>query len=197
MSALRCWLLIVVCVAPAFANQQEEALSDSVRTALRGLMQDRGAPILYDSPEDEQWLAAMSARLAQIAGNEPNLSEEADRRRFLSTVRYEASRAGVDVQLILAIIMVESRYRKYAISSAGARGYMQIMPFWVGVIGQATHNLFALRTNLRYGTVIFRHYLDVEKGDTHRALARYNGSLGRDVYPNKVFSAQENYWHWP
>src|SRR6185436_10656780 len=99
---------------------------------------------------------------------------------FLKTVHYEAIRSGLDPQLVLGLIQVESGFRKYAVSSAGARGYMQVMPFWINVIGgNADHNLFHLRTNLRYGCVILRHYLDMEKGDLYRALGRYNGSVGR------------------
>jgi soluble lytic murein transglycosylase-like protein len=118
------------------------------------------------------------------------------RREFLTTVQYESSRAGLDPQLVLAVINHESAFRKYAISSASARGYMQVMPFWVRLIGTADHNLFHLRTNLRYGCTILRHYLDIEKGDVVRALARYNGSLGRFEYPNVVLGMQETRWKW-
>ena len=99
-------------------------------------------------------------------------------------MHYEATRAGLDPQLVLGVIQVESRFRKYAVSKAGARGYMQVMPFWVDLIGDGKQNLFNLRTNLRYGCTILRHYLDIERGDTFRALGRYNGSLGKSRYPN-------------
>ncbi len=98
---------------------------------------------------------------------------------FLKTVHYEATRAGLDPQLVLGLIQVESGFRKYAVSSAGARGYMQVMPFWLRLIGRRTNNLFHLRTNLRFGCTILRHYLDIEQGDLYRALGRYNGSLGQ------------------
>jgi len=104
-------------------------------------------------------------------------------------VRYEAMRAGLDPHLVLAVIDVESKFRKYAVSKAGARGYMQVMPFWIEQIGRKGDNLFAERTNLRYGCVILRHYLDREKGNMSNALARYNGSLGQRDYPNQVLRA--------
>ncbi|HET9700754.1 MAG TPA: lytic transglycosylase domain-containing protein, partial [Burkholderiales bacterium] len=113
---------------------------------------------------------------------------------FLTTVQYEATRAGLDPQLVLGVIQVESNFRKYAVSTAGARGYMQVMPFWVKQIGGEHHNLFHLRTNLRYGCVILRHYLDLENGNLFRALGRYNGSLGLADYPNLVLGAWRGTW---
>jgi soluble lytic murein transglycosylase-like protein len=113
---------------------------------------------------------------------------------FLRTVHYEATRAGLDPQLVLSIIQVESNFRKFAVSSAGARGYMQVMPFWIGLVGRKGDNLFNLRTNLRYGCVILRHYLDVEKGDLFRALGRYNGSLGKPQYPGLVAATLRTSW---
>jgi soluble lytic murein transglycosylase-like protein len=109
-------------------------------------------------------------------------------------VHYEATRAGLDPQLVLGLIEVESGFKKYAVSRVGARGYMQVMPFWVKYIGANDHNLFHLRTNLRYGCTILRHYVDIEKGDLYRALGRYNGSLGRPEYPNLVRAAWHNHW---
>jgi soluble lytic murein transglycosylase-like protein len=97
---------------------------------------------------------------------------------------------------VLGLIEVESNFRKYAVSSAGARGYMQVMPFWVKLIGTGEHNLFHLRTNLRYGCVILRHYLDIERGDLFRALGRYNGSLGQPQYPNLVLAAWRGRWEY-
>jgi len=136
---------------------------------------------------DENWLSVMSERLERF---KPDPDE---REAFLRTVYYEARRAGLDPQLVLSIIQVESGFKKYAISHAGARGYMQIMPFWVDTIGDSNHNLFHLRVNLRYGCMILRHYLDKENGDYFRALGRYNGSLGQATYPQLVF----NLWHGP
>ena len=112
----------------------------------------------------------------------------------LQSRHYEATRAGLDPQLVLGLMQVESGFRKYAVSSAGARGYMQVMPFWVKLIGRPDDNLFDLRTSLRYGCTILRHYLDIEKGDLYRALGRYNGSLGRPEYPNMVRAAWQNQW---
>jgi soluble lytic murein transglycosylase-like protein len=109
-------------------------------------------------------------------------------------LHYEATRAGLDAQLVLGLIQVESAFRKYAVSSAGARGFMQVMPFWIDAIGQKDHNLFHLRTNLRYGCVILRHYVDIEQGNLFRALGRYNGSLGKPDYPNLVVRAWINHW---
>jgi soluble lytic murein transglycosylase-like protein len=133
------------------------------------------------------WVVEMSRRLAS------RVPDERERREFLATVYYEATRAGLEPQLVLGVIHHESGFKKYAISTASARGYMQVMPFWVRQIGSVDHNLFNLRTNLRYGCVILRHYLDIEHGDYYRALGRYNGSLGRPEYPNAVIGAALRY----
>ena len=127
---------------------------------------------------------------------ERRLPDVEQRREFLSTVYYEATRAGLDPQMVLGLIQVESGFKKYAVSSASARGYMQIMPFWVKLIGTQEHNLFHLRTNLRFGCTILRHYVDIEKGNLYRALGRYNGSLGQPDYPNLVLGAWKNNWAW-
>ena len=183
---------VLLCAGQAFAGAQaEEKLSASVQTSMASAIADRAAPrLIGDVHETQAWLAEMSARLAS------RMKDNEQRREFLVTVQYEASRAGLDPQLVLAVINHESAFRKYAISSASARGYMQVMPFWVRLIGTADHNLFHLRTNLRYGCVILRHYLDIEKGDVVRALARYNGSLGRFEYPNAVLGLLESRWKW-
>lgn len=183
--------LLLTSLAHAGA-QAEEKLSASVRTALASAIADRSAPRLVGDPREVQpWLAEMSTRMAK------RFPDPEQRTEFLITVQYEASRAGLDPQLLLALINHESAFRKYAVSSASARGYTQVMPFWVRLIGSPEHNLFHLRTNLRYGCVILRHYLDIEKGDVVRALARYNGSLGRFDYPNTVLGLQESRWKWP
>ena len=134
------------------------------------------------------WVRAMTRRLA---GRFP---DEDTTRHFLALVRSEAMRAGLDPHLVLAVIDVESRFRKYAVSRAGARGLMQVMPFWVKEIGEPGHNLFHERTNLRYGCTILRHYLDRERGNLVNALGRYNGSLGSAEYPNKVMQALRGRW---
>jgi soluble lytic murein transglycosylase-like protein len=130
----------------------------------------------------------MDARL------ERRLPDRKQRLELLRTVHYEALRARLDPQLVLGIIEVESGFRKYAVSPAGARGYMQVMPFWIAMIGQPKHNLFHLRINLAYGCAILRHYLDLENGDYFRALGRYNGSLGKAEYPNLVLAAWKGRW---
>jgi soluble lytic murein transglycosylase-like protein len=171
---------------PAHAgNQLEEQMSSSVKAALHKAVSDQSAPFLAfaSNTEARSWLDAMSEKLAR------RMPDRVQREDFLVTVHYEAKRAGLDPQLVLGLIQVESAFRKYAISSAGARGLMQVMPFWVRAIGDSDSNLFHLRTNLRFGCVILRHYIDIEKGDLFRALGRYNGSLGRPEYPNMVLAA--------
>jgi soluble lytic murein transglycosylase-like protein len=165
--------------------QLYEPLSASVRAAMSRSISDRGVPQLnFKHPEDGyRWLLAMSDRLAK------RIPDAAFRIEFLKTVHYEATRAGLDPQLVLGLMQVESGFKKYAVSKAGARGLMQVMPFWVELLGESDHNLFHLRTNIRYGCVILRHYLDVEKGNLYRALGRYNGSLGKPEYPNQVLAA--------
>ncbi|MCC4118304.1 lytic transglycosylase domain-containing protein [Aromatoleum toluclasticum] len=171
-------------------NQIYEPMAASVRAALHAAVSDAGAPelLIADAGERARWMGEMSRRL------EKRIPDRAYREDLLTSVHYEATRAGLDPQLVLGLIQVESGFRKYAVSGAGARGFMQVMPFWVKVIGGADDNLFHLRTNLRYGCTILRHYLDVEKGDLFRALGRYNGSLGRAEYPNMVRAAWERHW---
>ena len=151
---------------------------------------DRAAPRLVFASETEGklWLTEMSSRLRK------RIPDQAMREDFLRTVDYEATRAGLDPQLVLGLIQVESGFRKYAVSSVGARGFMQVMPFWVRSIGAKDHNLFHLRLNLRYGCTILRHYIDIERGNLYRALGRYNGSLGQPQYPNLVLGAWRKYW---
>jgi len=172
--------------------QIEEELSASVQNSLHRSVSDYPAPRLVFGTDVEgwSWLADMSSRLASKIPDWPT------RRDFLVTVQYEASRAGLDPQLVLGLIQHESNFRKYAVSSAQARGYMQVMPFWVRLIGDPEHDLFNLRTNLRYGCTILRLYLDRENGDLYRALGRYNGSLGRPEYPSAVIGAMNRYWRW-
>lgn len=178
-------VLSLLAPAPAASNQLEEQMSHSVRAALHKAVSDQSAPFLAFASQTEAraWLDAMSHKL------ERRMPDRQLREEFLITVHYEAKRAGLDPQLVLGLIQVESAFRKYAISSAGARGLMQVMPFWIKAIGSEGSNLFHLRTNLRFGCVILRHYLDIERGDLFRALGRYNGSLGRPEYPNMVLAA--------
>jgi soluble lytic murein transglycosylase-like protein len=173
--------------------QLEEPLSDSVRTALSAAVSDRAPPKpSFARTEDRlaylRWLGAASDRLKR------RKAEHHVRIEFLETVWYESRRAGLETALVLGLIQVESGFRKYAISVAGARGYMQVMPFWARLIGDGDdRRLFHTQTNLRFGCVILRHYLERERGDLFMALGRYNGSRGRDKYPNLVFGARRQW----
>jgi soluble lytic murein transglycosylase-like protein len=182
---------------PAWAGAQiEEPLADSVRTALSAAVAEREPPKpVFDRVEDRldylRWLGTMSDRLRR---RKPDAQT---RLEFLEAVWYESRRAGLEVALVLGLIQVESGFRKYAISVAGARGYMQVMPFWMRLIGDGdVSRLFHLQTNLRFGCVILRHYLDRERGDLFMALGRYNGSRGRSPYPTAVFANRRN-WEMP
>lgn len=175
-------------------GQLEEPLADSVRTALSAAVAGSGAPPELEFASTEarmsylRWLVASSEKLAKRK-TDPQV-----RREFLQTVWYESKRAGLDVSMVMGLIQVESGYRKFAISSVGARGYMQIMPFWMRLIGDGDiGKLFHMQTNLRFGCVILRHYLDRERGDAYMALGRYNGSRGQPQYPNAVFGAQRRW----
>ncbi len=190
---MRCLTVLLALLLPAIAlagAQQYEPLSDSVRAALSRSISDQAPPrsSFRDPMESIEWLTEMSQRLEKRIPNRENRLE------FLRSVHYEATRAGLDPQLVLGLIQVESGFKKYAVSSAGARGFMQVMPFWIKLIGNGDDNLFHLRTNLRYGCTILRHYLDIEQGDLFRALGRYNGSLGRPEYPNLIRGAWQGLW---
>ncbi len=189
--------LLLICLLAAASvcqagNQKEEPLSDSVKSMLQKSISDLAAPKLMFASETEgrAWLDEMSQRL------EKRLPDPVYREDFLRSVHYEATRAGLDPQLVLGLIQVESGFKKYAVSSVGARGYMQVMPFWVTSIGTPEQNLFHLRLNLRYGCTILRHYLDIEHGDLYRALGRYNGSLGKPQYPTLVVGAWRKNWEY-
>jgi soluble lytic murein transglycosylase-like protein len=189
-------LIAALCLfgaSAAFAGAQKyEPLSASVQAALHKAVSDsRPSVSSFKNPmEAADWLGEMSSRLEKRI---PNREYRID---LLRSVHYEATRAGLDPQLVLGLIQVESGFRKYAVSAAGARGYMQVMPFWVKLIGRPDDSLFDLRTSLRYGCTILRHYLDIEKGDLFRALGRYNGSLGQAEYPNMVRAAWQNQWRY-
>ncbi len=192
IAALGSIALLLAPVAAHSGAQKYEPLSASVRGNLSYSIADQAVPHLaFDNEREARiWLAAMSSRLAK------RIPKRVEREELLVTVHYEAKRAGLDPQLVLGLIQVESAFRKFAVSGAGARGYMQVMPFWVKLIGAADHNLFNLRTNLRYGCVILRHYLDIENGNLFRALGRYNGSLGKADYPNTVLQAWQGHWRY-
>ena len=172
--------------------QREETLSDDVASVMRQAVNNVNPPrlVFASAAEGQRWLNEMSSRLARF------VVDEYGRKRLLTNIQYESARAGLDTQLILGLIEVESAFRQYAISAVGARGLMQVMPFWQRHIGTPEHNLFDVRTNLRYGCTILRHYRNVERGNMTRALARYNGSLGRSTYSDAVIGAWQRRWQW-
>ena len=192
--------MLVLCAAPRLAiagAQQYETLSASVRSSLSSSISD-GRPPQVQIPDIKQrlayleWLGEMSERLKK------RTPDYQTRRELLETIYYESKRAGLDPALMLALIQVESGFRKFAISSAGARGLTQVMPFWTGLIGDNDpKKLFNMQINIRYGCVVLRHYLDREDGDLFRALGRYNGSLGRPEYPNLVLGAWKRWEYAP
>ena len=177
-------------------TQAEEPLANAVRSALSAAIARAAPPKLsFDGTEARlahlRWLGAMSDRLLR------RMPDPQTRVEFLQTLWYESKRAGLEPALVLGLVQVESGFRKYAISIVGARGYTQVMPFWARLIGNGdVSRLFHMQTNLRFGCVILRHYLDLEKGDLYLALGRYNGSRGRPEYPNAVFGARRG-WEFP
>lgn len=182
--------------SPARAgNQKEEALADAVRVALSRAITDPRPPALSFASDEERliwqrWFEAMSRRLHS------RMPDAMVRSEFLQTLWYESRRAGLEPALVLGLIQVESGFRKYAISKAGARGYMQVMPFWTRAIGDGKPaKLFHMQTNLRYGCAILRMYIDMERGNLFLALGRYNGSRGQPEYPNAVRAAWKRWEH--
>ena len=183
--------LLAFQVPASAGGQLEEPLVDSVRTALSAAIANKAPPV-PEFPDTAarihylRWLGAMSQRLQR---RKPDLET---RKEFLQTVWYESRRAGLETTLVLGLIQVESAFRKFAVSSVGARGYMQVMPFWTRVLGGGdgdASRLFHMQTNLRFGCVILRHYLDRENGNLFMALGRYNGSRGKAPYPQAVLEA--------
>jgi soluble lytic murein transglycosylase-like protein len=178
-------------------TQAEEPLADSVRLALAAAVGDNAPPRPSFDTMDERlaylrWLGEMSQRLRKRE------TEHLRRVEFLETAWYESKRAGIETSLLLGLIQVESGFRRYAVSSAGARGYTQVMPFWARLIGDGdTGRLFHMQVNLRFGCTILRHYLTIERGDMYMALGRYNGSRGRPEYPNAVFASQRGWVYKP
>lgn len=176
-------------------NQREEALADSVRVALTRAITDSRPPQLsfasdIDKASWQSWFDAMSRRLHS------RMPDALLRTEFLQTVWYESRRAGLDPAMVMGLIQVESGFRKYAISKVGARGYMQVMPFWTRVIGDSQPSrLFHMQSNLRYGCAILRMYIDMENGNLYLALGRYNGSRGKPDYPNAVRAAWKRWEH--
>ena len=185
--------------------QREEHLADSVRSALSAAVAGLPPPNPYlptaaDKKVYDDWLQIQqqrqSARLVQMHGSSglPELASPAAQRAFLQMVWYESHRAALDPSLVLGLIEVESDFRKFAISSAGAMGVMQVMPFWTRVLGQGDATmLFQWQTNLRFGCVILRYYLKLEDGQLAMALGRYNGSRGQSAYPQAVLATQQRW----
>ncbi|NBO41170.1 MAG: lytic transglycosylase domain-containing protein [Betaproteobacteria bacterium] len=198
------FMLLAMQVAVSWAGQQrEEHLADSVRTAMGTAVTGLTPPQPFlATPADKQvyaqWLQrnlqTLNVRLRQIHGNAglPELATPELQTMFLQTVWYESSRAALDPSLVLGLMEVESGFRKYAVSGAGAMGVMQVMPFWPRLLtqGDATA-LFQWQANMRFGCVILRHYLKIENGDVFMALGRYNGVRGQRAYPNAVMAAQQ------
>ena len=179
---------------PARAGAQvEEPMADAVRSALAMAIANAAPPRpVFDNMDERlkflRWLGALSERLKRYK------DEHLTRVEFLETLWYESKRSGLEPSLVLGLVQVESGFRKFVVSSAGARGYMQVMPFWSRLIGDGdASRLFHMQTNLRFGCVILRHYLNTERGDMYLALGRYNGSRGRPEYPSAVFAARKRW----
>jgi soluble lytic murein transglycosylase-like protein len=198
-------LLCLSATATWAGPQREEHLADSVRIAMSSAVADLPPPTPYlPTPQDEQayqlWLAHSQTQLARRLRNKqgqwrlPELASPELQLAFLQTVWYESQRAALEPSLVLGLIEVESGFRKFAISSAGARGAMQVMPFWTRQLGNGDASvLFQWQANLRFGCVILRHYLSIEQGDLNLALGRYNGSRGQLAYPRAVLAAQRRW----
>ena len=173
--------------------QLEEPLADSVRSALSAAIASQSPPVpVFANNQDQRvyqrWIERTSPRLPAT------IPDGQIRQEFLQTVWYESQRARLDVSLVLGLIQIESNFRKFAVSSAGARGFMQIMPFWARLIGDGdASKLFQVQLNLRFGCVILRHYLEREQGEMFMALGRYNGSRGQAPYPDAVLRASSTW----
>lgn len=169
------------------AAATQERPDGELRHILEAAIQDSDS--FKDRFDAEVWLMDMSNRLRH------QVPDEHTRLQLLKNIHYEATKAGLYPEMVLAVINVESNFDRWAISRAGAQGLMQVMPFWLKEIPAAGDNLFDVRTNLRFGCTILKHYIDKEKGDFQRGLARYNGSLGKAWYPNRVFDALRTRWY--
>jgi len=174
----------------ATARQSEKDLSEAVQVNLQAsIINPMPAHLVFSNQADASlWLSTMSERL------KPFVKDEFLRTQYLTIIQYESLRAGLDPQIVLSLITVESKFNKYSIGTSKEKGLMQVMPFWLNLIGNNQQNLFDVRTNVRYGCNILAFYLQLEKGNMARALARYNGSLKSDSYPNRIFAAYNKYW---
>jgi soluble lytic murein transglycosylase-like protein len=174
--------LVLICSGAALANEADPELREALKAAAND------SPSFVDRFHGEVWLTDMSGRLSR------QVSDPEERIEILTLVHMEAARVELPPELILAVIEVESNFDRYAVSVAGALGLMQVMPFWIDEIGRPDDNLLHTSTNLRYGCTILRFYYDKENGDLRRALGRYNGSLGKRKYPNKVIDKLSTKW---
>ena len=175
-------LLLSITVPCVTQERPDPALIELLRQAANDTQS------FNDHFDAQVWLTDMSTRL------QPQVADHEERIEILKRVHYEATRADLPPELVLAVIDVESNFDRYAISVKGARGLMQIMPFWLDEIGRPNDNLIQIGTNLRFGCTILKYYVDMEKGDLKRALGRYNGSLGERSYPNKVLDKLRLKW---
>ncbi|WP_304640861.1 lytic transglycosylase domain-containing protein [Pseudomonas sp.] len=180
------WLLLLW-ASFAAANIANQPVDQELKAQLMQAVAE--ADSFNDRFDAEVWLLDMSTRMQRYIPN------ERERLYFLRQVHSQATRAGLKPDLVLAVIHVESLFDRFALSRAGAQGVMQVMPFWKHELGRPDDNLIDLATNLRYGCTILKYYLDKEKGDLRRALARYNGSLGSHVYPDRVQDYWYRYWY--
>ena len=200
------WLVLWGFSNPSWSGpQREEHLADSVRIAMSSAVAELPPPTPYlpngqDQDAYQQWLVHTQAQLErklQAKKGQPRLPELASpelQQAFLQTVWYESRRAGLEPSLVMGLMEVESGFRKFAVSTAGARGVMQVMPFWTRQLGTGEASvLFQWQANMRFGCVILRHYLTLEQGDLQLALGRYNGSRGQLVYPQAVLAAQRRW----
>jgi soluble lytic murein transglycosylase-like protein len=183
-TALLATLLLFSC--HAWSATQERPDAEMRQTLLEAINSSDSFDDRYDA---EVWLTDMYNRMGK------RIKDPEERLHILKLVHYEASRANLEPELVLALINVESNFDRFAISSAGARGLMQVMPFWLDEIGRPGDNLFDVATNLRFGCTILNIYLKREKGNLHKALARYNGSVGKHWYPQRVFRALSATWY--
>ena len=180
-------LLLIACL---LAGPSLAADNGHVDPALRQLLQQaiNDGDSFEDRFDAEVWLVDMSHRL------EARVPDPQRRLSLLKQIHYEATRADLWPELVLAVIEVESNFNRFAISSAGAMGLMQVMPFWLDEIGQPDDNLFDIQTNLRMGCTILKYYLNKEDGELTPALARYNGSYGSHRYTTRIYSALDKRW---
>ncbi len=190
-SGEKCGLVLLLVLGGFLPGTIQAATSERPDSELRSTLIQaiQSSDSFEDRFDAEVWLTDMSHRLRR------KVTDDHERLLILKTVHYEANRAGLDPELVLAVIDVESNFDHFALSYAGARGLMQVMPFWLKEIGRPNDNLFDIHTNIRMGCTILRHYLDRERGNKTKALARYNGSVGKVWYPQRVFSALSRRWY--